>query len=71
MDCESCKHAHGPLYICESYSEEKKAEIRKQEAQMVVNLQDPEWCRKQMANGVPAHAIGIFRAFMGIDPENQ
>lgn len=64
--CEACKHEHGPLYICESYSEERKAEIRMAEATFLANLQDPAWIRSEVEKGTPPEVIAILRAMAGI-----
>jgi hypothetical protein len=66
--CESCKQEHGPLYICKSYSEERKAELRKLEAQWIANLQDPEWIKGELRKGTPPEVTAIFRGLWGIPP---
>lgn len=65
--CESCGRDHGPLYICDSYSPELKAEIQKESDQFVKNHCDPEWCRKQIESGVDPLAIAFGRFFAGLD----
>lgn len=63
--CEACQKEHGPLFICDSYSEERKAKIRKSDEAYRKCLRDPKWIQKQMDNGVPPEAIEIFKALAG------
>lgn len=47
--CAACKHEHGPLYICPSYDDERKAELRLRAARLrwygIQNFYDREWMR--------------------------
>ena len=65
--CEVCKQEHGALYICPSYSEERKKKIRKSSDKLQENLRDPKWIQKQIDNGVPMEAIEIFKIFSGVE----
>lgn len=65
--CEPCGHEHGPLYICEHYSEERKAQKQKDSDNFIKCLNDPEWIKKQLDNGVPQEAITSFRMFAGLE----
>lgn len=64
--CDSCKHDHGPLYVCPSYPQELKDKILAEEAQARANLQDPEWVKKQIAAGTSMEAVLIMRMFFGL-----
>jgi hypothetical protein len=66
--CESCGHEHGPLYICPSYSAERKALIQEKAARHRANLQDPEWIQRQLDKGVTREAIAVFQAFARVEP---
>ena len=63
--CEACGHDHGPLYVCEHYSEEKKAEKRAASERFQANLRDPRWVREQTKRGVPLMAVQIMGMFVG------
>ena len=67
--CEGCQKEHGELYICESYSEEKKAKKMKNSETLQKCLQDPAWIKKQIDNGVPPEVIRIFQIFSGVEEE--
>ena len=67
--CEVHKHEHGPLYPCDTYDEATLLEIHESNARWVAKLQDPEWVRAQIENGVPPIAIACYRAFAGLEPE--
>jgi hypothetical protein len=47
--CQSCGHEHGPLYICPSYDDATKAELKLKAARLrwygIQNLYDREWMR--------------------------
>ena len=62
--CETCNHEHGPLYICEHYSDERKLKLAGDAAKLRSDLQDPEWCK---ANGLYGSALAIMKAFMGVE----
>lgn len=64
--CESCGCEHGPLYICPSYSPERKAEIQAKVERYRANLQDPAWIQRQYDNGVTPEAIAVFKALAGV-----
>lgn len=64
--CESCGYEHGPLYICESYSDERKAELRAHRERYCANLQNLEWIKEQLANGQSREAIAAFQALAGV-----
>lgn len=64
--CETCKHSHGPLYICEHYSSELKEELRIKNEQYMTNLRDPKWIQTQLDNGIPPEGIAIFKALAGV-----
>jgi hypothetical protein len=64
--CETCGYEHGPLYICQHYSEERKKEIADKADKLRADMMNPEWVRKQLDNGVPLEAIAIMAAFMGL-----
>ena len=64
--CESCKHDHGPLYVCPSYDADTKAEIAAQSERWIANLQDPAWIKSQLDKGVEPGAIAIFQAMAGL-----
>jgi hypothetical protein len=65
--CDGCEQYHGPLYPCESYSPELKAEIAAASERYRRDLMDPEWCKTQVARGMPAEIIAVFRALVGIE----
>ena len=67
--CEPCGLVHGPLYVCEHYSDAKKAEMKAASDRWIANLMDPEWVEAEMAKGVPSIAITMARIFAGIDPD--
>jgi hypothetical protein len=66
MYCETCKHEHGILYICEHYSDEVKADIGAKLEKWVSQLRDPEWVKHQTLSGVPPEVIAINRIFAGL-----
>lgn len=65
--CEGCGRHHGPLYICPTYPPELQAEIQAASDRYRANLADPEWCKRQIENGLPPEGIVIFRALAGVD----
>lgn len=65
--CEACNHYHGILYNCEHYPSHIRKEIKLQSDTFKANLQNPEWIKKQIKNGIPYEAILIFKAFADID----
>ncbi len=67
--CVTCKQEHGPLYICEHYSEEKKKQIKEASDLFRNYLQDPKWIKEQKKHGTSDAAIATFRIFAGIDHE--
>lgn len=68
--CKKHNQYHGPLYVCASYSDELKTDIKKQSQKWVNQLNDPEWIKQQLDNGVPPIAIDIQRIFAGLE-DNQ
>ncbi len=62
--CEGCKQEHGPLYICPSFSEEKKALKQAQGDKLRQNLKDPKWVEAQ---NLEEHELAIFKLFAGIE----
>lgn len=58
---------HGPLYICEYYTDEIKAEIEKSQGQFRKNLTDPIWIEKQIAGGVRPFEIAVMRWMAGLN----
>lgn len=65
--CHVCGYDHGPLYICEHYSDELKAEIARADAEWCAKLMDPVWCQEQIDKGLlPPEGITIFRWFAGL-----
>jgi hypothetical protein len=57
----SHKYEHGPLYICEEYSEELKEKLYTDAQQFKINLHDPNWVAKQNVDPI---IIEIFKLFM-------
>lgn len=65
--CTPCGHYHGPLYVCDAYPPELRAEVRGASDQQVANLRDPKWIAEQRAAGVPQMAIDFMRMFAGVE----
>lgn len=65
--CSGCNMDHAPLYPCESYPPEILAKIAEGDRQLRRALNDPEWCAKQIENGLPPIGIEIFKFFAGED----
>ncbi len=65
--CDEHKQYHGIAYVCATYSDELKAEIITKTEKFLANLRDPEWCRKQIEDGVPGEAITAFKIFAGVE----
>jgi hypothetical protein len=63
--CDACGHAHGPLFVCESYSAERKAELRAKAEQLRASFSDPAWLEEHKARGVPDEVLAVMRAFLG------
>lgn len=63
--CAVCNRAHGVLYVCEHYPPELQAKIEQESDQFERNLNDPEWCRQQIENGIPKESIEILKIFAG------
>ncbi len=55
--CDTCGYTHGPLYICEHYSPERKAELQAATDAYVKQLRDPEWRKKELERAGP---LGLF-----------
>ena len=68
--CASCAAYHGFLYICDSYSVELKDRLIKNSEEFSNNLQDQDWVRRQLGNGVPPEAIKIFEVLSGVTHKN-
>jgi hypothetical protein len=68
--CKPCGHKHGPLYICEHYSPERKAETATAAEKWRLQLMDPEWVKGELKRGIPPEAISIMRWFAGLDPSS-
>lgn len=64
--CDEHQQFHGPLYSCETYPEEVLQEIADNSARFATNLLNEQWCREQIAKGVPLEAILIWRAPAGL-----
>jgi hypothetical protein len=64
--CDVHKGGHGALYRCEHYDKETLAEIDMLTDQHVNDLNNPEWVKKQLDNGVPPIGIEIWRALAGL-----
>jgi hypothetical protein len=62
--CEHHEYEHGPLYVCEFYSDELKRELGEQAERFRANLADPEWCAAQ---DCPPEVIAIMKVFMGVE----
>ena len=62
--CVSCGHDHGPLYICESYSPELKAELRRKGEEWDAKIVDPEWLEAQRENSVGNEILACQRWFI-------
>lgn len=65
--CEFHGQEHGPLYLCDSYGPELRAEIEAESSKWEVRLRDTSWCRQQVEAGLSPHAITIYRIFAGIE----
>lgn len=63
--CEHHDCMHGPLYVCPSYPEGLKEEIRKDSADFKAMLADPAWIEEQRRNGAPPEVLVIMRLFSG------
>ena len=66
--CETCKHEHGPLYICEHYPQILKDKLSEAGEAFRKSLHDPEWIKEQQARGIPAAVITAFQFFAGVKP---
>lgn len=61
--CEACQRYHGPLYVCPSYTEERKTGVR----------ESAERWRRNVADGsafppdTPEAVKVIFRVFAGVE----
>jgi len=66
--CEHHKQYHGILYTCNHYTDEVKKEVGIRSNKHIENLNDPEWCRRQVDKGLPEIGISIFKVFAGIKP---
>ncbi len=65
--CEPCDHYHGPLYVCEAYPPELRAEVQAASDQHIANLRDPKWVAEQRAAGVSQVVIDFLRIFAGVE----
>jgi len=59
--CEKCNLFHGPIHICEHYSLDLKEKLKKEQEEMIINLQDPEWIKKQIDGGVSLQDTNVCR----------
>jgi hypothetical protein len=57
--CSNCKHEHGPLYICESYTEELKQELEEKRKKWIEYLNDPN-------SPIDTTTRAIFKWFAGV-----
>lgn len=69
--CEACDCWHGPLYVCETYPPDLRAEVQAQSDRYIANLQDPKWVAEQLANGATRAEITILRWFAGVPDGNS
>ena len=64
--CDSCKRDHGPLYVCESYSPELKAELATRTERLRANFRDQAWRAEQVQRlGISERELTIFGWFLG------
>jgi hypothetical protein len=63
----NCGYKHGPLYICDDYSDELKKQIQEEKIRFIEHLSNDDWCKRQVLfNNIPPYAINIYRALAGI-----
>ena len=63
--CEGCQQHHGPIYICDTYTEDYKAMLRVEHAQWQRLSADPVWQEEQRQRGIPDEVIAINQALAG------
>ncbi len=65
--CEAHNVYHGPLYMCDAYTDELKREIAAKQQTWKRNLEDPEWVRVQIKNGTPREVLVLCGAIIPDD----
>lgn len=66
--CEYHRYEHGPLHICEHYSEEKKEIIKKKSEEWKKNLMDEN---SELSKSMPPIVRDIQMLFCGITPDDS